>query len=184
MSLFAAVERAMHAVPLFVRTNQTVSPKDGVLHESAQASDPGRVLVEKEPHKALLLSALRHKTHPAYPDSYALLLDLDVQAVLRPSSTPGHSHLYIDAHMTRSQHNALLRQLYRAGIIQKGFADSGINSRYGTTLRLPWVKKGEDLTIKQREKKHEQQRKQAALDAKKVTAAVERAAALPVIFPW
>jgi hypothetical protein len=69
------------------------------------------------------------------------LLDIDFEAALIPSSSPGKFHLYLDKPMPRSTYNALLRALADAGVIERGFADSGMGSELGTTLRLPWVKK-------------------------------------------
>jgi hypothetical protein len=69
------------------------------------------------------------------------LLDIDFEAALIPSSSPGKFHLYLDKPMPRSTYNALLRALADAGIIERGFAESGMGSELGTTLRLPWVQK-------------------------------------------
>jgi len=73
---------------------------------------------------------------------HAVLLDLDVPAALIPSSTPGHSHLYIDVKVDQSTYYCLLDALADAGVIQRGYANSS-KHRGGTALRLPWVKKPE-----------------------------------------
>lgn len=71
---------------------------------------------------------------------HALLLDLDVPAWLVPSSTPGHSHLYVDTRIPEPAFFRLLDALADAGVIQLGYANSS-KHRGGTALRLPWVKK-------------------------------------------
>lgn len=73
-------------------------------------------------------------------DSHALLLDLDIPAWLIPSSTEGHSHLYVDAKIPTATYFRLLDALAEAGVIQPGYAQSS-KHRGGTALRLPWVKK-------------------------------------------
>lgn len=71
---------------------------------------------------------------------HALLIDLDIPAWLVPSSTPGHSHLYVDVAIQQDAYFRLLRALAECGVIQHGYAASSI-ARGGTALRLPWVKK-------------------------------------------
>lgn len=71
---------------------------------------------------------------------HAVLLDLDVPAYLVPSSTEGHSHLYIDVRATPSAYFRLLDALADCNVIERGYAD--VSKRKGATmLRLPWVKK-------------------------------------------
>jgi len=69
------------------------------------------------------------------------LLDIDFEAALIPSSTPGHYHLYLDKPMSRQEYVELLKTLQRVGILQRGFVDSAIGSELGTTLRVPWAEK-------------------------------------------
>lgn len=73
-------------------------------------------------------------------DHHTVMLDLDVPAVLVPSSTPGHSHLYVDVAMPWRQYRRFLKAAYRAGLIEEGYYQASI-SRKGTHLRLPWVTK-------------------------------------------
>lgn len=67
-------------------------------------------------------------------------LDIDVPARFLPSSTPGHGHLYIDVPMSWWRYRMLLRQLYKAGIIEKGFYDLAM-SRKQTFVRRQGVTK-------------------------------------------
>lgn len=71
---------------------------------------------------------------------HALLLDLDIPAWLIPSSTEGHSHLYVDARIPEESYFQLLDALANAGVIQRGYAEAS-KRRGGTALRLPWIKK-------------------------------------------
>ena len=71
---------------------------------------------------------------------HAPVLDLDMDAFLVPSSTPGHSHLYIDKAMTWRKYKRLLRALARAGVIEKGYAKASIRRKH-TAVRCPWIKK-------------------------------------------
>lgn len=74
-------------------------------------------------------------------DLHYPLLDLDVAVHLVPSSTPGHSHLYVDKPMTWEKYQALLGALQEAGILEAGFVTAA-KLRGHSALRLPWVKKG------------------------------------------
>lgn len=71
---------------------------------------------------------------------HKVLLDIDVPAQLVPSSTPGHSHLYIDKELTERQWRVLIEALDYAGIIEPGYANASLQRGY-TALRLPWVRK-------------------------------------------
>ena len=73
-------------------------------------------------------------------DRHAVLLDLDVPAALVPSSTPGHSHLYVDVSVPTETYFRLLDVLAEAGVIETGYANVS-KHRGGTSLRLPWIKK-------------------------------------------
>lgn len=68
------------------------------------------------------------------------VLDIDIPAALIPSSTPGHSHLYIDKALTWEQYESLLWALVDCGIIESGYASASAARGY-TSARLPWVKK-------------------------------------------
>ena len=69
------------------------------------------------------------------------VLDLDIPAFLVPSSTPGHSHLYIDHEVPDDVFWRLCDALAEAGILQEGYV-SASKSRGYTSVRLPWIKKG------------------------------------------
>lgn len=71
---------------------------------------------------------------------HAVLLDLDVPAYLIPSSTHGHSHLYIDVDCAEADYFALLDALATCGVIERGYANAS-KKKGATYLRLPWVRK-------------------------------------------
>lgn len=70
------------------------------------------------------------------------VLDLDIPAYLVPSSTPGHSHLYLNIGIDADTYFELLQVLFKAGILENGYV-SASERRDFTSVRLPWVKKGE-----------------------------------------
>lgn len=84
-------------------------------------------------------------TREVPPEAAALthwpVIDIDVPAHLVPSSTPGHSHLYIDVPVPGEQYWALLEALADAGIVQPGYVGACWSRGY-TSVRLPWVRKG------------------------------------------
>lgn len=71
---------------------------------------------------------------------HAPVLDIDVPAFLVPSSTPGHSHLYIDQPMHWDQYAELLKALGYAGVLEPGYVGASL-AREHTAVRLPWVRK-------------------------------------------
>lgn len=78
---------------------------------------------------------------------HVLAIDLDVPAYLVPSSTFGHSHLYVDVKIPHHRYMALLSALADAGVIERGYADVSI-ARGHSDLRLPWVQKDDALPEK------------------------------------
>lgn len=71
---------------------------------------------------------------------HAPALDLDVPARLIPSSTPGHSHLYVDVRCEWAAYVNLLHALERCGIIETGYLDASL-ARGMSMLRKPGVRK-------------------------------------------
>lgn len=69
------------------------------------------------------------------------VLDIDVPAMLVPSSTPDHSHLYIRKAMPWQQYSTLLGILSWVGIVEDGYVGAGM-SRQETFVRTPWTLKG------------------------------------------
>lgn len=73
---------------------------------------------------------------------HAVVLDLDIPAWLVPSSTPGHSHLYIDAAIPEPIYFRLLDVLVEARVIDFGYAEAS-KAKGASYARLPWVRKGD-----------------------------------------
>lgn len=75
-------------------------------------------------------------------DRHVVALDLDYPAYVVPSSTEGHSHLYLDVPggVKHEDYMELLELLGRIGVIEPGYAEVSIK-RGHTDLRLPWIKK-------------------------------------------
>ena len=68
------------------------------------------------------------------------VLDLDVPAVLIPSSTDGHWHLYLDVQVPDAAYWPMLEALATAGVLEGGYVGAS-KARGYTSVRLPWVKK-------------------------------------------
>lgn len=90
---------------------------------------------------SLVLPRENHSEKPPIGrEKHKLILDLDHPAMLIPSTTPGHSHLYVDVEMSWERYAALLLALAEAGVVERGYADASL-ARGFTSVRLPWVKK-------------------------------------------
>lgn len=73
-------------------------------------------------------------------DVHKVVIDLDHDAKLIPSSTPGHHHLFIDRPMRWDQYVRLLCVLAEVGIVEPGYVSACIK-RGHTSVRLPDVKR-------------------------------------------
>lgn len=73
---------------------------------------------------------------------HVLLIDIDHPAYLIPSTTPGHSHLYVDVPggISDEDYWLLIECLSDAGVIEEGYFKAS-EARGFTAARLPWVKK-------------------------------------------
>jgi hypothetical protein len=74
------------------------------------------------------------------PGQHKVVLDIDHDALLVPSSTPGHHHLYINKSMSWDMYQEVLKVLASAGIIQKNYMYASIK-RGGSWVRTPWTRK-------------------------------------------
>lgn len=70
------------------------------------------------------------------------ILDIDHRVIAIESSTPGHSHLYVDLPMPWEDLVKLLDVMVEIGLVEPGYAEACKDDGY-TTLRLPWVPKSE-----------------------------------------
>jgi len=78
--------------------------------------------------------------HPAEEALHVVMLDIDHNAILIPSSTPGHHHLIVGIHMPWTDYRDLLETAAEVGLIQRGYADASL-ARGESFLRLPWIRK-------------------------------------------
>lgn len=69
---------------------------------------------------------------------HAVCLDIDMEAELIPSKTPGHYHLYIEKKLTWENYKKLLEVLAEVEIIEKGYAGASI-AKGCTCLRPPLI---------------------------------------------
>lgn len=107
-------------------------------HPEADAGEPVNL------DEANVVTSLRK---PSYHGSqHSLLLDLDVPAYLVDSSTPGHTHLYVDVSIPHAEWTKLMMALAKAGVIESGYAYASI-ARKASYLRVPWKKKGEPEAV-------------------------------------
>lgn len=74
---------------------------------------------------------------------HAPVLDIDFPAFLIPSSTPGHSHLYLDRPVREYRYWKLMEALAIAGIVQPGYVNYS-QSRGFSCARFPWIKKSRE----------------------------------------
>lgn len=152
---------------LFVRTDLTHDYEDDKdnLHPTINDED----IIKRQPwdevglKKANLITSVVKATKGKPVETHRLMLDLDFDAALVSSSTPGHHHLYLDKELTKEQMDKVVAVLNEVGILQDG-VKNGYNRRGALSLRLPWVDKNsyEDSHFDYEEyEKREKLRKQA-----------------------
>ena len=122
----------LDAIPIFARCNRlkkcdTLVASGGPVPETQKIDDAD--LAEAN----LISSEIVDGVHIP-------LIDIDMDAALLPSSTPGHHHLYIDKNMPFEDLIKLLEVMVEVGIVQKGFLE-GTKKRGFSSLRLPHVSK-------------------------------------------
>lgn len=71
---------------------------------------------------------------------HKVVIDLDMDAALWETSTPGHHHLIVEHEMTWSTYKELLMALEKAGLIQSGYLHACL-AREASWIRTPWTKK-------------------------------------------
>lgn len=75
------------------------------------------------------------------------ILDLDFPHHFEPSTSPGHSHLYIDVEMPRRKLFALVLVLWYCGVIEMGHAVWTLR-RGASFVRIPGLDKTEAESVK------------------------------------
>lgn len=81
-----------------------------------------------------------HHLHGGIKSYHKLLLDIDHEAALIPSTTPGHYHLVIDFPIEEEDYFNVIDALAKAGIVEEGFA-AAARRRKATWVRAPWERK-------------------------------------------
>lgn len=72
-------------------------------------------------------------------DKHQPALDIDFEARLYPSHTPGHHHLFLNKEMSHKDYIKMLRCLAEVGILEKGWVETARKEGY-TGLWLPGEK--------------------------------------------
>lgn len=68
------------------------------------------------------------------------VIDIDLPIYALPSTTPGHSHLYIGKQVTTDQLFQLLDVMAEIGLVEPGYVEAS-RERGFTAVRLPWIPK-------------------------------------------
>lgn len=76
-------------------------------------------------------------------DTHRVVLDIDFPAILLPSTTPGHHHLYIDFDMPWANYLKMLKVMAEVGLLEHGYV-AACEERGFSAVRLPWVEKSPD----------------------------------------
>lgn len=127
LTLPSNARRTLHKVDL---------TRDGEYKEGAEGC-----VVVTDLSEANVVSSIVPRPSGMSERTHRPVLDLDIPAFLVPSSTPGHSHLYIDHEVPDEAFWRLCDALAEAGILQEGYVAAS-KSRGYTSVRLPWIKKG------------------------------------------
>lgn len=122
-------------LPSFMKNHMTV--RTTLRGESDdQPGEPWK----SHPIETANLITSKAEEYPYGTEYHRPVLDIDFEARLIPSSTPGHYHLYLDKLIPKQTYMNLLTVLKQAGIIQHGFADAA-EQRGASSVRLPWIMK-------------------------------------------
>lgn len=114
---------------------------------SGDSDDPNHSDVRgftQDPRLATAVTSIVRDTLTAGPFGenrmHKPVIDLDLDARLVESSTPGHHHLHIDKAMTWDNYVRLLCVLAEVGLVEPGYVSASIE-RGHTSVRLPHVKR-------------------------------------------
>ena len=114
---------------------------------SGNSDDPNHSDVRgftSDPHLATAVTSVVRESMATDPFGehrlHKLVLDLDHDAKLVPSSTPGHHHLFVDKAMRWDQLVRLLCVLSEVGLVEPGYVSACIDQGR-TSVRLPHVKR-------------------------------------------
>lgn len=130
------IRKCWDQLPRFMITHETV--RADIITESEDAVPTPWVV--KDIDQANMITSREQSSYGVR--YHRPVLDLDFDAQLLPSSTPGHHHLFLDKMLTWEQYKKLLYALAEAGIVQRGFVDCSVD-RGATSVRLPWIRKND-----------------------------------------
>lgn len=114
-----------------------IQTRHQMLREHHNPTGSGTVLTRVHDRGQATYVSSRMAVIKNYGGAHCPALRLTVPAAVVASTSPGHSHLYIDAPMNWPAYKRLLRALARAGVIDKNWAQASIKSGY-TSLGPPW----------------------------------------------
>lgn len=103
-----------------------------MIHSAYSGMTPSESSLD-DPEANLVSSALANGMH-------APVIDLDYEAHLIPSGTPGHYHLYLDKEIPWAKYVTVLNAMADAGLIESGYYDSS-RAHGASFVRLPHVLK-------------------------------------------
>ena len=134
MSLDVEIHSTVPRKPKFIGWRK-LWKHDGLLNIDWRKAGPTSITEETESYDEATLVGSDGGYNYHMP-----VLDIDFEAALVASSTPGHYHLYLNKGMSWEKYAKLLEALYEAGIIQEGYYKMAI-ARGQTFVRRPGVYK-------------------------------------------
>lgn len=127
----------------FVRDLHTCEVSFSDDSEDFETDDVAKILRDNTPLIDSNSVGSRVVSDDRYIGHYAAhkpVLDLDMDVLVVPSSTPGHHHLYIDKAMPWPEYSLLMNVLAHVGILQTGYVRAS-HYRAESFLRTPWTRK-------------------------------------------
>lgn len=126
-------------LPVWVKRNVTVRAE--IVEGSESVGYDGPKPWRHEPLETANMITSKIDEEVAWIAEYHTpILDLDFDAKLLPSSTPGHWHLFLDTSVPHGAYMRFLEAAAEAGIIQYGYYKAA-KDRGASSVRLPWIKK-------------------------------------------
>ena len=95
-------------------------------------AETSRLVVNEHGERMEVVSVQKH----------AVVMDLDHEAFLIPSSTPGHYHLYVDLGVPEDDWFDFLDAAAKINLVSAGYAEVS-RKRGHSDVRLPWISKAQ-----------------------------------------
>lgn len=122
----------------------------------AHAVDDRRATEDEGVMEAVSSAFRTSLDRPAAERRHALLIDIDCPAWLIPSSTGGHGHLYVDLDIPDEALWRFLDAAAEIGLVEEGYVNA-CRERGMTSLRAPWIVKGEEPSTLRRQAELDEQ---------------------------